>query len=219
MLQQIMTPFRHLFLALALALFGTSAAFAQAMQDIRPHLRTLNAAQKQNVLAFMRSKAPTKDTDIQNIYETSTPEIRAATLYYIEYLKKPANPNARTTTTWNRDTVFFGKKKEGFIVMDSFKVTNTGTEPYLISNVRTACDCAVFKYPKFPVFPGETATIRAEFNTTGKAGLATTGVIIYDNSTPNQRQILYFSGEITPKIKPKSLLEEDAEGTFLHGKN
>ena len=118
-----------------------------------------------------------------------------------------ADPSTgRTTVAWDRDTIDFGVIEEGAILLDSFSVTNTGTVPYQIRNVRTSCDCTVLRYPKTPIQPGKTAAIRVEFDSRGKAGMAQPGIIIYDNSAPNSRSILYFNGRIVPRKKPKNAM-------------
>ncbi len=116
------------------------------------------------------------------------------------------SPAERTTVSWSRDTLDFGVIEEGTILLDSFTVTNTGVIPYQIRSVRTSCDCTVLRYPKSPLQPGKTATIRVEFDSQGKAGLAQPGIILYDNSAPNLRSILYFNGRIVPRKKPKNAM-------------
>lgn len=112
----------------------------------------------------------------------------------------------KTTVQWEPDTLFFGEINEGFILLDSFKVTNTGEHPYIIRSVKTSCDCTVLRLPKEPLMPGQTAAIRVEFDSAGKAGDALPGIVVYDNSRPNMRHILYLSGYIIPRKKPKNPL-------------
>lgn len=102
--------------------------------------------------------------------------------------------------------MFFDNIYEGAILLDSFRVTNTGERPYMIRDVKTSCDCTVLKFPKEPLLPGQTAAIRVEFDSAGKAGPAQPGIIVYDNSKPNSRNILYLSGYIIPKKKPRNPL-------------
>lgn len=117
---------------------------------------------------------------------------------------EPVSNGNLTTVSWNRDTLQFGIIEEGTILLDSFVVTNTGTLPYQITNARASCDCTVLRYPKTPVKPGQSASIRIEFDSQGKAGLTQPGIIIYDNSTPNLRSILYLNGRVVPRKKPKN---------------
>ena len=112
----------------------------------------------------------------------------------------------RTTVQWEPDTLFFGEIGEGMILLDSFQVTNTGEYPYIIRSVKASCDCTVLRFPKEPLQPGQTAVIRVEFDSAGKAGDALPGIVVYDNSRPNMRHILYLSGYIIPRKKPKNPL-------------
>lgn len=109
----------------------------------------------------------------------------------------------RTKVRWAQDTLFFGKIEEGTILLDSFVVTNIGDKPYLIREVRANCDCTVIKYPKKPLLPGQSAALRLEFDSTRKAGPTQPGIIVYDNSSPNARSILYLDGEVTPRKQVK----------------
>lgn len=112
----------------------------------------------------------------------------------------------RTTVQWAPDTLLFGYIDEGMILLDSFVVTNTGEQPYIIRDVKASCDCTVLRYPKVPLQPGQSATIRVEFDSAGKAGEALPGIVVYDNSSPNARNILYLSGYIVSRHKPKNPL-------------
>lgn len=112
----------------------------------------------------------------------------------------------KTTVQWAPDTLFFEEINEGHILMDSFLVTNTGDHPYVIRSVKASCDCTVLRFPKDPIPPGKSAAIRVEFDSAGKAGPAQPGIVVYDNSRPNSRSILYLSGYIVPRKKPKNPL-------------
>lgn len=114
--------------------------------------------------------------------------------------------NDYTTVRWNRDTLDFQVIEEGTILLDSFVVTNTGTVPYQIYSVRSSCDCTVLRYPKTPVQPGKSASIRIEFDSQGKAGNTQPGIVVYDNSSPNLRSILYLNGHVKPRRKSKNSL-------------
>ena len=116
----------------------------------------------------------------------------------------PVSANERTTVQWLPDTLFFGEVYEGAILLDSFMVTNTGAYPYVIRQIKASCDCTVLRLPERPVMPGETAAIRVEFDSAGKAGPTRPGIVIYDNSKPNSRNILYLDGYVKPRKKPRN---------------
>lgn len=179
----------------------------QTATDIRPQVRKLTTEQKLKVLEYMRTLGAQLDKEVQQVYEQISPDNRQKAQQYIQLLQQPANQAGTTTVRWNRDTSYFEVLEEGRIWIDSFRVTNTGHEPYIIKEVKTSCDCTVLRYPTFPVMPGETATLRIEFDSRGKYGHAMPGIIVYDNSSPNARNLLYLKGEVIPRKKPKDPLE------------
>ncbi|MFO8234321.1 MAG: DUF1573 domain-containing protein [Bacteroidales bacterium] len=62
-----------------------------------------------------------------------------------------------------------------------FEFENTGEEPLLLTKVRAACGCTSPKWPKKPVKPGETETIKVKYNTRIK-GSFTKSVMVYSNA-------------------------------------
>lgn len=63
----------------------------------------------------------------------------------------------------------------------NFKFTNTGNEPLILSKPRSSCGCTVPSWPKEPILPGETNTIKVTYNT-HKAGAFNKSVTVYSNS-------------------------------------
>lgn len=176
--------------------------------DIRPVLRKMTTSQKMELLDFLRTAGASLDKEIQQVYDQLGAEQRSLAVQYIDILNRGVDKIPRTTVSWNRDTIRFGQVEEGSIVIDSFRVTNTGVYPYIVRDVKASCDCTVLQFPKFPVMPGETATVRVEFDSQGKIGRATPGIVVYDNSTPNTRNILYLDGAILPRVKKKDIIKD-----------
>jgi len=168
-------------------------------QDIRAQVRELSAEQKLALLDYMRNRGADIDRELQQVYEQLSANDREKSLMYAEMLRQDQQQPKRTTVEWDRDTIHYGKVEEGTVWLDSFVVTNTGPYPYLISETRTSCDCTVLHYPRFPVMPGEKAVVRVEFNSVNKIGKARAGIVLYDNSAPNLRTVLYLDGEIGPR--------------------
>lgn len=131
-------------------------------------------------------------------------QISLGLFFWLSFSQITAQSIEKTTVRWEPDTLFFDDIHEGYILLDSFKVTNTGEHPYVIREVKTSCDCTVLRYPKNPLMPGQSATIRVEFDSGGKAGFALPGIVIYDNSRPNARSILYLNGYIRSSKIPKN---------------
>lgn len=197
--------FRHmkLIFRIILACFLAGAYTPlQAQRDTMPPLAsllpTLDAAQQAKVLDYAHFLGAYYGKGLEATCKLLDAKNQERVARYIAVLKNPGKP-IPTTVRWDRDTLPFGQVEEGFIMLDSFTVINTGSAPYIIHNAKSNCDCTVLHYPDFPVMPGDSATIRIEFDSGGKVGPARPGIILYDNSRPNRRNILYLDGFVLPR--------------------
>jgi hypothetical protein len=77
----------------------------------------------------------------------------------------------------------FGNLKSGESVACSFKFTNEGKNPLLISDVKAGCGCTNVKYPLKPVEPGKGGTIEIKYNTRGKNGHQRQMVTVFSNGS------------------------------------
>ncbi len=85
--------------------------------------------------------------------------------------------------TWDKNAHDFGNIVQGDVVEHTFKFTNTGTEPLIITNVQVSCGCTTPKgWPRDPVMPGGSGELTVAFNSTGKMGAQTKPVIIISNA-------------------------------------
>lgn len=84
-------------------------------------------------------------------------------------------------------------------VMATFKVTNSGDKPLVISNVTTSCGCTVANWTKTPIAPGASGVVSSTFD--AKAlGRFQKSVGIYSNAS--ERPIyLSICGEVTADPK------------------
>jgi hypothetical protein len=82
-------------------------------------------------------------------------------------------------TAWD-----FGKITEGDRVEHTFKFKNVGESDLIISNCSASCGCTIPNWPKEPIAPGESGTIKVEFNSAGKSDLVTKDVTILANTNP-----------------------------------
>jgi len=108
---------------------------------------------------------------------------------------KPANAGnvdpdlPKTTVEFQESTLDLGFLKQGEKGKGTFKFTNTGNEPLIISSAKGSCGCTVPKWPKEPIAPGESAEIDIEFNSKGKKGKQTKTVTIQANTDPNPTRL------------------------------
>lgn len=103
-----------------------------------------------------------------------------------------------TTVQWIDSVQNFGKVTDGEKIIISFHFKNTGTKPLVITNVSASCGCTVPEKPEAPIAPGEEGVIKAEFNSSGRVGMASKYVNVTCN-TPTQNYTLLFEGEVLPK--------------------
>jgi hypothetical protein len=79
----------------------------------------------------------------------------------------------------------FGRIIEGETVSYTYTFKNTGKSDLLIAEVSTSCGCTVPSYPKTPIRPGESGTIKIAFNSNGKHGYQNKNVLVVANTQPN----------------------------------
>lgn len=91
--------------------------------------------------------------------------------------------------TWEETVYNFGTILEGDIVTKEFNFTNTGTAPLLIVKASSTCGCTIPKWPKEPILPGNTGSIKVKFNSLDKMGDQNKVVTIFANTFPNTTKI------------------------------
>ena len=91
----------------------------------------------------------------------------------------------------------FGTLIDGEKVTYSFRFTNSGDAPLIISNAKGSCGCTVPNYPKEPIAPGSTASIDVTFDSKGRTGKQSKAVTITANTNPNRKVIRIHSEVIT----------------------
>ena len=87
----------------------------------------------------------------------------------------------------------------------NFEFTNTGNEPLILSKPRSSCGCTVPAWPKEPILPGETNTIKVTYNT-HKAGSFNKTVTVYSNAKTKATVLLRIKGKVV--AKPAEALPE-----------
>lgn len=92
----------------------------------------------------------------------------------------------------------FGTIEMGEKVMYEFKFKNVGKSPLVVKNATATCGCTVPQVPGAPVLPGETATIKVQFDSQGKLGKQDKVVTITSNANPEMDQ-LHLVGEVLEK--------------------
>ena len=104
--------------------------------------------------------------------------------------------------SWEKNAHDFGEIIEGEKVEYTFKFTNTGTEPLVITNVQVTCGCTTPKgWPRDPIASGKKAELIVQFNSTGKMGRQNKVVTVISNAAGGNSQITFAATVLEKKIQ------------------
>lgn len=78
-----------------------------------------------------------------------------------------------------------------------FKVTNTGTEPLIMSKCKGSCGCTVPKCDTNPIAPGETSIITVKYDTK-RTGAISKSVTINSNAVNEPTKVVRITGNVGP---------------------
>lgn len=115
----------------------------------------------------------------------------------------PAAPTPSTEQNWtpsiqfDKETHDYGTIKNGGDGTCEFTFTNTGKEPFLISNARGSCGCTVPEWPKEPIAPGAKGTIKVKYDTK-RSGPINKSVTISSNAVNEPEKVIRIKGEVGP---------------------
>ncbi len=116
---------------------------------------------------------------------------------------------SQTATTGNEESVFgpaiqfetenhdFGVIEQGSPGTFVFVFTNTGTEPIILSNVKSSCGCTIPEWPREPINAGESNSIQVKYNT-NRIGPFSKSISVYSNAQ-EAPILLRIKGEVKAK--------------------
>lgn len=92
----------------------------------------------------------------------------------------------------------FGSIAQGTPQETSFKFTNTGDAPLIITDAKSSCGCTVPQYPKnTPIAPGESGELLVKFNGSGQNQVTKT--ITVTANTEKGTEMLRIKAFVNPK--------------------
>jgi len=109
---------------------------------------------------------------------------------------------AQAKIVFKSETIDYGQITKGSDGLRVFEFTNTGTEPLVISDVKSSCGCTVPEKPKDPIAPGKTGEIKVKYDTK-RVGPIRKTVTVYSNAD-EPIKALKIKGEV---MDNKSVLE------------
>jgi hypothetical protein len=102
--------------------------------------------------------------------------------------------------SWEKSNYDFGDIPQGERVEHTFRFSNTGTEPLLITNITTQCGCTAPKgWPRDPIGPGDRGEITIIFDSSGKSGRVNKVATVMSNAANKDGSQLLLSGNIVEK--------------------
>lgn len=105
---------------------------------------------------------------------------------------------------FEKKTHDFGDIYQGDKVEETFKFTNTGNEPLIITDVQVTCGCTTPKgWPRNPIQPGGKGEITVAFNSAGKMGRQSKVVTVVSNAVNADGAQISFTTNILEKKQPQ----------------
>ena len=101
---------------------------------------------------------------------------------------------------WDKASHDFGEISEGTQVTHTFKFTNKGNEPLILTRVQPSCGCTVpNNWPKDPIMPGGSGEISVSFNSIGRVGANTKVVQVFSNASNEGAKQFSFTAKVVAK--------------------
>ena len=101
--------------------------------------------------------------------------------------------------TFDQEEHNFGQIRDGDIVSHTFRFTNSGEAPLIISKATAACGCTVPQWPKQPIPVGGSGEIQVQFDSSNKPGMHNKVVTITANTESKVKKLL-----IRAQVNPRS---------------
>ncbi|MBI3218458.1 MAG: DUF1573 domain-containing protein [Bacteroidetes bacterium] len=110
------------------------------------------------------------------------------------------DPSKGAIITWDVTSFEFGDIYKGDKVQHTYKFTNTGTLPLIITNVEVTCGCTIPKgWPRDPIMPGNRGELQVQFDSSGKFGRQNKVVTVVSNSRYGNSQITFSANVLEKK--------------------
>ena len=149
------------------------------------------------LIAVLSLTSCKKDQKADQLVVEEQQAVEAPVVQTQDELVKEAQSKPLTTLALSEANFDFGKLKKGDHVEHIYEVTNTGTNPLIISQVKPGCGCTVPDYTKDPILPGQKGKITLKFASTNFDGLVNKQAEVYAN-VEKAPIVLTFSADIQP---------------------
>lgn len=111
----------------------------------------------------------------------------------------------------DKEVYDYGTIEKGGDPYGFFVVTNSGTEPLIISNAKGSCGCTVPEWSREPIMPGKTSEIKVRYDTK-RVGPINKTVTLTTNASNEPTMVLRIKGNVKPA--PASKAPEKKNGAM-----
>src|SRR6218665_1047749 len=116
---------------------------------------------------------------------------------------------------WDSPEFDFGKIAKEIPVSHEFSFVNTGKETLIITEVKASCGCTTPTWPRDPLPPGASGTIKATFNA-ATMGIFNKSITVTAN-VEGGTAVLTIKGEVVEKVDVKSPVAISKAGSDAGG--
>lgn len=144
----------------------------------------------------------TENTEVSGVDSTNAPTTDSTTAPVTPAVAgtetaAPKSNQPTTTIALSESNFDFGNIKKGSKVNHVYEVTNTGTTPLIISEVKPGCGCTAPDFTKDPIMPGKKGKITLSFDSTNFDGAVNKYADVFAN-VENAPVKLTFNANIQP---------------------
>lgn len=111
----------------------------------------------------------------------------------------------------DKDVHDYGTIMKGGDGTCEFTVTNTGTEPLIISRCKGSCGCTVPKCDLNPIMPGATSSIKVKYDT-NRVGPINKSVTITSNAVNEPTKVIRIKGKVEATEAAGAPVKQSASG-------
>lgn len=111
--------------------------------------------------------------------------------------------------TFETEVIDYGTINQNADGLRTFKFTNTGSQPLIISNAKGSCGCTVPTWPKKPINPGESGEIKVKY-ATNRLGPINKSVTVNSNASEPSKVLRIKGNVIEIKTSPEKEASEMA---------
>jgi hypothetical protein len=112
---------------------------------------------------------------------------------FVATIALQAQPQSGPEITFDKEVHDYGNLKQGADASYEFRFTNTGKEPLIVSQAKGSCGCTVPSWPKEPIKPGQSATIKVKYDS-NRPGPINKSVTITSNAVTEPTKVIRIKG-------------------------